>query len=129
MAHGAISGRNGNMPAGMRVGLAENHFLYGGLLRRSHGNSFSRIAWRDSRGEAHPFARFIANYKNCRPWSQTVKTEVTIQWDSSHGGKSQPQPSKALPCPDPIQTALTNCAWCRRAGDSRAGMPGDRGTW
>src|SRR5216684_927652 len=97
MAHRAISGSNGNMPARMRVGLAENHFLYGGLLRRSHGNSLSRIAWRDPSGEAHLFARFIANYKNCPPRSQTVKTEVPIQRDSTtHAGKSQPQPSNAL---------------------------------
>jgi hypothetical protein len=42
MAHGAILARNGNMPARLCVGVAENHFLYGGLLLRNHGNSFSQ---------------------------------------------------------------------------------------
>src|SRR5882672_369055 len=31
-------------------------------------------------------ARFIANYKNCPPWSQTVKTEIPIQRDSANSG-------------------------------------------
>src|SRR5712664_612793 len=58
---------------------------------------FSRKAWPDSGGGTHPFRRFIANYKNCPPRSQTVKTEVPIQRDSTtHAGKSQPQPSNAL---------------------------------
>src|SRR6266404_8494683 len=97
MAHGAIFGSNGNMPARMRVGLAENHFLCGGLLLRGHGNSFSRTVWRDWIGEAHPFARFIANYKNCLPRSQTVKTEVPFQRDSTtYGAKLQPLNGFAL---------------------------------
>jgi hypothetical protein len=67
-------------------------------------NSSSSTVWRDSNCGTHLFARFNANYKNCPPRSQTVKTEVLIQPDSTtHGAESQSQPSNAFICPDPLR--------------------------